>query len=378
MRAKPFAGKRLIPDWIRSCGRFLVKNSGITRSARISKKRQMVTPSGGMEVYRSADQVLMNIQKKYCWQLPESAVTSESHYLNRRAFLRTCGLGLAAGAILPGTGRAATFGFPDSLNDADKLPGVKLTPYDNITSYNNFYEWGLEKGDPKGNANQGWKTEPWTIEIGSLCAKPGKYEVNDLIKAIGGIEQRNYRHRCVEAWSMVIPWDGFALAKLVAMAEPKAEAKYVQFTSFLDPKNCPGQRSQDFPWPYTEGLTLTEATNELAFLATGIYGKPLLNQNGAPIRLVVPWKYGFKGAKSLVRIDFVIDQPKTLWNEAAPSEYGFYANVNPEVDHPRWSQKTERIIGAGFFGGRQPTLKFNGYEKEVGSLYAGLDLRKNF
>jgi sulfoxide reductase catalytic subunit YedY len=331
-----------------------------------------------MEVYRSADRVLMHVQKKNSWQLPESAVTSESHYLNRRAFLRTCGLGWAAGAFLPGTGRAATFGFPDSLNDADKLPGVKLTPYDNIISYNNFYEWGLEKGDPKGNANQGWKTEPWTIEIGSLCAKPGKYEVNDLIKAIGGIEQRNYRHRCVEAWSMVIPWDGFALAKLVAIAEPKAEAKYVQFTSFLDPKNCPGQRSQDFPWPYTEGLTLTEATNELAFLATGIYGKPLLNQNGAPIRLVVPWKYGFKGAKSLVRIDFVTDQPKTLWNEAAPSEYGFYANVNPEVDHPRWSQKTERIIGAGFFGGRQPTLKFNGYEKEVGSLYAGLDLRKNF
>jgi sulfoxide reductase catalytic subunit YedY len=258
------------------------------------------------------------------------------------------------------------------------LPGVKLTPYDDITSYNNFYEWGLEKGDPKVNANKGWKTEPWTIEIGGLCAKPAKYEVNELIKAVGGIEQRNYRHRCVEAWSMVIPWDGFALAKLVAIAEPKAEAKFIQFNSFLDPKECPGQRSEDFPWPYTEGLTLPEATNELAFLATGLYGKPLANQNGAPIRLVVPWKYGFKGAKSLVHIDFVTEQPKTLWNEAAPNEYGFYANVNPEVDHPRWSQKTERVIGAGFFGGRQPTLKFNGYEKEVAALYAGLDLRKNF
>ena len=177
---------------------------------------------------------------------------------------------------------------------------------------------------------------------------------------------------------MVVPWDGFPLAKLVTMADPKAEAKYVQFTSFLDTKNCPGQRSNEFPWPYTEGLTLPEANNELAFLATGIYGKPLTNQNGAPIRLVAPWKYGFKGAKSLVRIDFVTEQPKTLWNQLAPNEYGFYANVNPEVDHPRWSQKTERIIGAGFFGGRQPTLKFNGYEKEVGSLYAGLDLRKNF
>jgi methionine sulfoxide reductase catalytic subunit len=320
----------------------------------------------------------MYIQKKHSWQLPDSAVTPQSRYVGRRLFLRTCGLGLAGGALLPAVARAATFGFPDSLNAADRLPGAKLTPYDDITGYNNFYEWGLEKGDPKVNANRGWKTEPWTIDIGGLCAKPGKYDVNDFVKAVGGIEQRNYRHRCVEAWSMVIPWDGFALAKLVAMAEPKSEAKYLQFTSFMDPKDCPGQRSQDFPWPYVEGLALPEATNELAFLATGIYGKPLLNQNGAPIRLVVPWKYGFKGAKSLVRIDFVAEQPKTLWNQMAPNEYGFYANVNPEVDHPRWSQKTERIIGAGFFGGRQPTLKFNGYEKEVAGLYAGLDLRKNF
>jgi sulfoxide reductase catalytic subunit YedY len=320
----------------------------------------------------------MYIQKKYSWQLPEAAVTPQSTYLGRRQFLRTCGLGMAASALLPTVTRAATFGFPDSLNEADKLPGTKLTSYEDITGYNNFYEWGLDKGDPKVFANKGWKTEPWTIEIGGLCAKPRKFDVNDLVKAIGGIEQRNYRHRCVEAWSMVIPWDGFPLAKLVAMAEPKSEAKYLQFTSFLDPKNCPGQRSQEFTWPYTEGLTLAEATNELAFLATGIYGKSLLNQNGAPIRLVAPWKYGFKGAKSIVRIDFVVEQPKTLWNEMAPNEYGFYANVNPDVDHPRWSQKTERIIGAGFFGGRQPTLKYNGYEKEVAGLYAGLDLRKNF
>jgi methionine sulfoxide reductase catalytic subunit len=320
----------------------------------------------------------MHIQKKHSWQLPDSAVTPESQYIRRRQFLRTFGLGLAAGGFLPGLARAASFGFPDSLNASYKLPGVKLTSYDDITGYNNFYEWGLNKGDPKLNANRGWKTEPWTMEIGGLCAKPGKYDVNDLVKAVGGIEQRNYRHRCVEAWSMVIPWDGFALAKLVVMAEPKPEAKYLQFTSFMDPKNCPGQRSQDFPWPYTEGLTLSEANHELAFMVTGIYGKALLNQNGAPIRLVVPWKYGFKGAKSVVRIDFVATQPKTLWNLMAPDEYGFYANVNPEVDHPRWSQKTERVIGGGFFGGRQPTLKFNGYEKEVAGLYAGLDLRKNF
>jgi sulfoxide reductase catalytic subunit YedY len=325
-----------------------------------------------------SNKIHMHIIRRHSWQLPDSAVTSEPQYLARRQFLKTFGLGFAASAVLPALARSASFGFPDSLDKTYALTGVKLTSYDGITGYNNFYEWGLDKGDPKVNANRGWKTEPWTIQIGGLCGKPGTYDVNELVKTIGGIEQRNYRHRCVEAWSMVIPWDGFPLAKLVAMAEPKAEAKFLKFTSFLDPKNCPGQQSEDFHWPYTEGLTLAEATNELAFLATGIYGKPLQNQNGAPIRLVAPWKYGFKGAKSLVRIDFAADQPKTLWNEMAPFEYGFYANVNPEVDHPRWSQKTERVIGAGFFGGRQPTLKFNGYEKEVAGLYSGLDLRKNF
>jgi sulfoxide reductase catalytic subunit YedY len=320
----------------------------------------------------------MHFIRRHSWQLLDSAVTPESQYLGRRQFLKTFGLGFAASAILPTLARSASFGFPDSLDKTYALGGVKLTSYDDITGYNNFYEWGLDKSDPKVNANRGWKTDPWTIQIGGLCGKPGTYEVNELVKTIGGIEQRNYRHRCVEAWSMVIPWDGFPLAKLIALAEPKAEAKFLKFTSFLDPKNCPGQQSEEFQWPYTEGLTLPEATNELAFLATGIYGKPLQNQNGAPIRLVAPWKYGFKGAKSLARIDFVADQPKTLWNEMAPFEYGFYANVNPEVDHPRWSQKTERVIGAGFFGGRQPTLKFNGYEKEVAGLYSGLDLRKNF
>ena len=320
----------------------------------------------------------MQIHKPRSWELPDSAVTPETDYLRRREFLRTFGLALAATAFLPPAVRAATAGFPDSLNPAFKLDGVKLTPYDLVTSYNNFYEWGLSKEEPRELANKGWKTEPWTIEIGGLCTKPGKYDVNDLVKIMGGIEQRNYRHRCVEAWSMVVPWDGFPLARLVALAEPKSEAKYVQFTTFFDPAVCPGQRSKSFPWPYTEGLTLAEANHELAFLATGIYGRSLLNQNGAPIRLVVPWKYGFKGAKSLARIDFVSDQPKTLWNQMAPSEYGFYANVNPEVDHPRWSQKTERVIGGGFFSGKQPTLKFNGYEKEVAALYAGVDLHKNF
>jgi methionine sulfoxide reductase catalytic subunit len=230
----------------------------------------------------------MQIRKPRSWELPDSVVTPEAQYLRRRDFLRVVGLGVAATAIFPSAIRAATAGFPDALDPAFKLDGVKLTPYNLITSYNNFYEWGLSKEDPQKFANNGWKTEPWTVEIGGLCAKRVQFDVNDLIKAIGGIEQRNYRHRCVEAWSMVIPWDGFPLAKLIAMAE----AKFVKFTSFYDPAVCPGQRSNDFPWPYTEGLTIDEARNELAFLATGIYGKPLLNQNGAPIRLVVPWKYG--------------------------------------------------------------------------------------
>jgi sulfoxide reductase catalytic subunit YedY len=320
----------------------------------------------------------MQIHQRRSWELPDSAVTPEKDYLRRRDFLRKVGFGMAAAAILPPALRAASSGFPSALNPAYKLEGVKLTPEELVTSYNNFYEWGMSKDEPKHLANAGWKTEPWNIEIGGLCGKPAKFEVNELIKAVGGIEQRNYRHRCVEAWSMVVPWDGFPLAKLVALAEPKPEAKFIQFTTFHDPVNCPGQNNKSFTWPYVEGLTIDEARNELAFLATGIYGKPIPNQNGAPIRLVVPWKYGFKGAKSLAKIDFVAEQPKTLWNMSAPQEYGFYANVNPEVDHPRWSQKSERVIGGGFFSSKQPTLKFNGYEKEVAALYAGLDLRQNF
>jgi len=312
------------------------------------------------------------------WQLPDTAVTPERDYLRRRDFLRLAGFGVASLAIFPNQVRAATTGLPDSLNASFKLDGVKLTPEELITSYNNFYEWGFAKDEPKQLANKGWKTNPWKIEISGLCDKPLTIDVNDLIGAAGGIERRNYRHRCVEAWSMVIPWDGFALSKLVDLAQPKAEAKYVKFTTFYDPQNCPGQRSKDFPWPYVEGLTIDEARNELAFLATGLYGKPLKNQNGAPIRLVVPWKYGFKSAKSLAKIEFVTEQPKTTWVQLAPNEYGFYANVNPTVDHPRWSQASERVIGAGFFSGKQPTLVFNGYEKQVAHLYADLDLRKNF
>jgi sulfoxide reductase catalytic subunit YedY len=312
------------------------------------------------------------------WDLPDAAVTSEGCYLRRREFLRVFGLGLAASTLLPRGIFAEPAPLNDLLNPSYKLDGVKLTPEDLVTSYNNFYEWGLAKDQPKELANRGWKTRPWSIEIGGLCANPRKIDVDELIQVLSPIERRNYRHRCVEAWSMVIPWDGFSLAKLVDLAHPKPEAKYVKFTSFFDPANCPAQRSNDFPWPYTEGLTLPEAMNELAFIAVGLYGKPLRNQNGAPLRLVVPWKYGFKSAKSLAKIEFVTEQPKTLWNQLAPNEYGFYANVNPNADHPRWSQRSERVIGAGFFSGKQPTLMFNGYEKQVAHLYAGMDLRKNF
>jgi sulfoxide reductase catalytic subunit YedY len=312
------------------------------------------------------------------WDLPDSAVTPEAYYLRRREFLRVFGLGLAASALLPPGIHAESAALNDSLNPSYKLDGAKLTPEDLITSYNNFYEWGLAKDQPKELANRGWKTRPWSVEIGGLCANPRKLDVDELTQLLGPIERRNYRHRCVEAWSMVIPWDGFPLAKLVDLAQPKAEAKYIRFTSFFDPANCAAQRGTDFSWPYTEGLSLPEATNELAFIAVGLYGKPLRNQNGAPLRLVVPWKYGFKSAKSLTKIEFIAEQPKTLWNQLAPNEYGFYATVNPNVDHPRWSQKSERVIGAGFFSGKQPTLIFNGYEKQVAHLYAGMDLRKNF
>ena len=312
------------------------------------------------------------------WDLPDCATTPDAYYFRRREFLRVFGLGLAASALLPPGIRAESPGLNDSLHPSYKLDGVKLTPEDLITSYNNFYEWGLAKDQPKELANHGWKTRPWSVEIGGLCVNPRKLDVDELIQLLGPIEHRNYRHRCVEAWSMVMPWDGFALAKLVELAQPTPDAKYVKFTSFIDPANCSGQRSNEFSWPYTEGLTMEEAHNELALIAVGLYGKPLRNQNGAPLRLVVPWKYGFKSAKSLAKIDFVTEQPRTLWNQLAPNEYGFYANVNPNVDHPRWSQKSERVIGASFFAGKQPTLMFNGYEKQVAHLYAGMDLRKNF
>ncbi len=311
------------------------------------------------------------------WALPESAATPESVYRNRRAFLKT--LGLAGAALTSRDLLATTAGFPTRVNADYRDPALKPTNYELITSYNNFYEFGTDKADPKPNANKGWKTEPWTVELTGLINNPLKIDANDLVMKMGGAEQRVYRFRCVEAWSMVIPWDGFPLSKLIKFADPKPEAKFVTFTTFLDPKSAPGQRGSAIAWPYFEGLRMDEAMHDLSFIATGIYGKPIPNQNGAPLRLVVPWKYGFKCGKSIVKIDFVAKQPRNSWQVLQSSEYGFYANVNPTVDHPRWTQASERVIGAGgAFGTRQKTLMFNGYEAQVADLYRGMDLRKNY
>ena len=323
------------------------------------------------------------------WELPESAATSERDYAlrptpltPRRDFLKTLGYGaagLAGAALTSGDLFATTAGFPTTMNADYRDPALKPTAYELITSYNNFYEFGTDKADPKPNANKGWKTEPWTVEITGLINNPMKIDANDLVTKMGGAEQRVYRFRCVEAWSMVIPWDGFALSKLITLADPKPEAKFLQMTTVLDRKNIPGQRGSALDWPYVEGLRLDEANNELSFIATGIYGRPIPNQNGAPLRLVVPWKYGFKGVKSIVKFDFVAKQPRNTWQVMAASEYGFYANVNPNVDHPRWSQASERVIGGGgILGSRQKTLMFNGYEKQVAGLYQGLNLVKNY
>jgi sulfoxide reductase catalytic subunit YedY len=248
-----------------------------------------------------------------------------------------------------------------------------MTPFKDVTTYNNFYEFGVDKSDPAANAHF-LRPRPWTIEFSGEISKPQTVDIDSLIKWFP-LEERVYRMRCVEAWSMVIPWLGFPLAGLIKRLEPTSRAKYVAFTTLLDPAQMPGQRRRILDWPYVEGLRIDEAANPLTLLAVGLYGKQLPNQNGAPIRLVTPWKYGFKGIKSIVRVQFTEKQPPTTWSLSAPSEYGFYANVNPEVDHPRWSQATERRIGELR---RRKTLPFNGYGEQVASLYSGMDLRKNF
>jgi sulfoxide reductase catalytic subunit YedY len=297
-----------------------------------------------------------------------SEITSEELYANRREFLKTAGLlGVAAAA-------AATTGFAGRPSGRQG-PQLKdeLTPYEDVTTYNNYYEFGTDKADPAENATN-FKTKPWTVKVEGLVTKPATYSIEDFIKP-SKLEERVYRMRCVEGWSMVIPWMGFPMSDLITRVQPLSSAKYIEFQTLHDPKQMPGQRSSVLSWPYTEGLRLDEAMHPLAIFSVGLYGKTLLPQNGAPLRTVIPWKYGFKATKSIVRIRFTDTQPKTAWNEAASNEYGFYANVNPSVDHPRWSQATERRIGEF---SRRPTLPFNGYADEVASLYKGLDLRRNF
>jgi Sulfite oxidase and related enzymes len=299
-------------------------------------------------------------------------ITPEKLYFSRRKFLSlvgTVGLGaaLAACGITPNNSFYATDGSTETP------PPDTLTPLDTIEHYNNFYEFSLQKEDVADLAVN-MKTKPWTVEIGGLVDHPATISIDDLMQTYPSSEHI-YRLRCVEGWSMVIPWSGFSLNKLLAQVGVKAEAKYVKFTTPYDLKLFPGEADNSFPWPYTEGLRLDEAQNNLTLLATGLYGKPLPNQDGAPIRLVVPWKYGFKSIKSIYKIELVADQPDTFWPTTAPNEYGFYSNVNPNVPHPRWSQATERRIGEL---ARRPTLMFNGYGDQVASLYTGMDLVKNF
>jgi sulfoxide reductase catalytic subunit YedY len=324
--------------------------------------------------------------------IPGREVTDESAYLNRRSFMRA-GILVGSAVVTGGVYRALTSSGrsratsvaalkdldvgPTTLPAADVMARAyrvdePVTDVADVTHYNNFYEFSLEK-DGVAPVARNFVARPWKVAVGGLCANPTTFDLDDLLR-VAPIEERVYRMRCVEAWSMVIPWNGFSLSKLLDRVEPLSGAKYVAFTTLLDPSRMPNQRRQILDWPYVEGLRMDEAMHPLTLLASGIFGKQMPNQNGAPLRLVVPWKYGFKGIKSIVRIDLVDKEPPTTWNVAAPGEYGFYANVNPGVDHPRWSQATERRIG----GDVRQTLMFNGYGEQVASLYAGMDLRTNF
>ena len=320
-------------------------------------------------------------------RIPSHEITPEDVYLNRRSLMKGAGLALGAAALaacsMPeieeaaGSGEGGSAARPETaqaeVGTADEL-GDPLNTFEQITNYNNYYEFSTDK-QAVARLAEGYPTSPWTVEVGGLVDNPGAYDVDDLRKMFD-IEERIYRLRCVEAWSMVIPWLGFPLADLLDVVGPKSEAQYVRFETILDPEGMPGQRNSSwYSWPYVEGLRIDEAMNPLAILSTGLYGKDLLPQNGAPIRLVAPWKYGFKSIKSIVKIDLVAEQPTSLWMAAAGNEYGFYANVNPSVNHPRWSQATERRIGER---GRRPTLMFNGYEEQVAYLYEGMDLVTNY
>jgi sulfoxide reductase catalytic subunit YedY len=310
--------------------------------------------------------------------IPSSEITPKGLYINRRNFI--AGAAALAGAAVAGTKLSHIVSPEESVLANAKLsykPGPygtneKQTPYKDITNYNNYYEFSTDKYEPADLAKN-FQTRPWTVKAEGLVNKPQTFDIDSLLKM--PLEERVYRMRCVEGWSMVIPWIGFPLSELLNQVQPTAKAKYVEFTSLNDPKRFPGQQRNVLEWPYIEGLRLDEAMNPLAILAVGLYGETLPNQDGAPIRLVVPWKYGFKGIKAIVRIRLVDKQPVSTWTKAAPNEYGFYSNVNPNVDHPRWSQAKERRIGEFL---KRPTLMFNGYGDQVAALYTGMDLKKNF
>jgi sulfoxide reductase catalytic subunit YedY len=323
---------------------------------------------------------------KKSWEIPENQTTPEELYLNRRTLLKMAGLS-AAGIVMSGFIPEAwakeelkklTFKKNETYKVLDK--DRPLTKEELATSYNNFYEFSLDKNEVQEKV-KAWKlASPWKIEVSGLKGANKTFDVDSLTKLVtGGLEERIYRFRCVEAWSMVVPWTGVSLAELIKKLDPSPKARYIKFQTFDDKKIGTNMASLPYyPWPYTESLTLEEAMNPLSFIATGMYGKALPKQNGAPIRLVVPWKYGFKSIKSIVKIEFTETRPVGLWEKIGSAEYGFYANVNPKKDHPRWSQSTERVLDGKFFPTKIPTLAFNGYEKEVAGLYKGLDLMKNF
>ena len=312
------------------------------------------------------------------WEIPEREATPEALFLSRRALLGGIGgaAGLALSGFAPGAGALAEDAadpnaalYPAKRNEAFKLDR-EVTPEKVNGQYNNFYEFGGSK--TISSAAQALKVRPWMIKIDGMVEKPIEISADELIKAMP-LEERLYRHRCVEAWSMAVPWTGFPLSALLAMAKPTASAKYLRMETFMDPKMAPGQRQPIYPWPYVEGLRMDEAANDLAFLVTGAYGKPLPKQHGAPLRLSTPWKFGFKSVKSINKFTFTDKQPLSFWQQLQSSEYGFWANVNPKVDHPRWSQATEEVIGTGE---RRPTLLYNGYGEQVASLYAGMESQK--
>jgi sulfoxide reductase catalytic subunit YedY len=318
----------------------------------------------------------MLIKKNKLSELSENQVTDENLYLNRRQFIGKSIL--VAAAALPKVAFSNKPISESQYKNLGKSPystSEELTPFEDIVSYNNFYEFGVDKSAPaKYATNFPDKSEPWRVVIDGECDKPGEYAYDDLIKPFT-LEERIYRLRCVEGWSMVIPWVGFSLAELLKKAQPNSRAKFVEFTTLYNPQQMPGQQRQVLQWPYVEGLRIDEAMNPLSLLAVGLYGKELLGQNGAPIRLVTPWKYGFKSIKSIVQIRFVEEMPQSSWMRAGPREYGFYSNVNPDVSHPRWSQARERRIGELL---KRKTLMFNGYQEQVAHLYTGMDLKRDF